>query len=69
MRKICISYVLQLNMLLIRVFNAIALILFNTDISFIIDFDRGRTYFKNVSMCFNIFLTSKIVNMNQGKYL
>ena len=44
-------------------------LLSNTDISFIIDFDRGRTYFKNVSMCFNIFLTSKIVKMNQGKYL
>ena len=41
-----------------RVLNAVALILF-TDISFIIDFDRGQTYFKNGSMCFNIFLTSK----------
>ena len=67
MIEICISYVLQLNLLLIRVLNAIALILF-TDISIIIDFDRGRIYFKNVSMCFNIFLTSKIVKRNQRKH-
>ena len=51
-----------------RVLNAVALILF-TDISFIIDFDRGRTYFKNVFMCFSIFLTSKIEKRNQGKHL
>ena len=60
------NFVLQQNMHLIRVLNAIALILF-TDISIIIDFDRGRIYFKNVSMCFNIFLTSTIVKRNQGK--
>ena len=66
MIEICIVYVLQQNMHLIGVLNAIELILF-TDISIIIDFDRGRIYFKNVSMCFNIFLTYKIVKGNQGK--
>ena len=63
----CISYVLQQHMHLIRVLNVMALILFNV-ISFIIDFDRGRIHFKMFPCASNIFLTSKIVKRNKGKY-